>query len=62
MASPSVLASGVDHCLELVDEYLAPEHVKARRDSRTLSRASHLATCIVLRLISTLRCTIEQVR
>lgn len=37
MASPSVFARGVDHSLELVDEHLAPEQVRARRDSESRS-------------------------
>jgi hypothetical protein len=43
MASPSVFARGVDHSLELVDEHLAPEHARARRDSASRSLATRLA-------------------
>jgi hypothetical protein len=43
MASPNVFARGVDHSLELVDEHLAPEHVKARRDNARRSLATRLA-------------------
>jgi hypothetical protein len=43
MASPKVFARGVDHSLELVDEHLAPEHVRARRDSASRWLATRLA-------------------
>jgi hypothetical protein len=61
MASPSVFARGVDHSLELVDEHLAPEQVKARRDSESRSFATRLAIWIVLRLMLPLRCLIGDV-
>jgi hypothetical protein len=44
MASPSVFARGVDHSLELVEEHLAPEHVRARRDKASCSLANRLAS------------------
>jgi hypothetical protein len=59
MASPNVFARGVDHSLELVEEHLAPEHVRARRDSTSRSLATRLANCIVLRLMLSLRYSIE---
>jgi len=43
MASPNVFARGVDHSLELVDEHLAPEHTRARRDSASRWLATRLA-------------------
>lgn len=60
MASPNVFARGVDHSLELVDEHLAPEHTRARRDSASRWLATRLAIWIVLRLILVLRCPTEQ--
>lgn len=50
MASPRLLAKGVDHCLppvlvapvDVVDHLLAPEHLNARCDNCRCSLAIHL--------------------